>query len=236
MEIKNDPKINFKSILQPVKPFTLKTNKGKIYFKEVDYTKTLKKSLLKEISTFFLDNFASTSAHPFWKKCRKKTTTFDKEIYKDYIDNDIIKTIKTRLKNPDTTLMLGKNPNKKLVAAILANPLDLTTFVKNNNTLYIDLLAVTPKYRGNNVGKQLLTNVIESTKNRYTDVFLIAYNESVPFYQKLGFKYLENRTYNQQIITNSLARERLDYPLYASFLTKPLDHSAQRWYNELTFY
>lgn len=236
MEIKNDPKINFKSILQPVKPFTLKTNKGKIYFKEVDYTKTLKKSLLKEISTFFLDNFASTSAHPFWKKCRKKTPTFDKEIYKDYIDNDIIKTIKTRLKNPDTTLMLGKNPNKKLVAAILANPLDLTTFVKNNNTLYIDLLAVTPKYRGNNVGKQLLTNVIESTKNRYTDVFLIAYNESVPFYQKLGFKYLENKTYNQQIITNSLARERLDYPLYASFLTKPLNHSAQRWYNELTFY
>ena len=236
MERNHNPSVSFKSALRPVQPFIVKTNKGNIYFKEINYNKPLKKKLLHEISVFFLDNFASTSSHPFWKKCKKNAPAFDKEIYNAYIKENLIDTIVSKLKTPDTTLMIGRNTKKNISAAIFTNPLNLTSFVKENNTLYIDLLAVHPKYRGNNIGRQLLTRIIDSSQNRFTDAFLVAYNESVPFYEKLGFKNLENKTYNQQIITDSLARERKDYPVYASFMTKPINKETSRWYNRMIFY
>ena len=65
MDIQNYNHTNFKSLNNPVKPFKIKTGNDVIYFKEIDYNKPVKKKLLKEISTFFLDNFANQSAHPY---------------------------------------------------------------------------------------------------------------------------------------------------------------------------
>ena len=232
VDIHEKRQISFRSFNHPVKPFKINTGNDVIYFKELDYTRQPKKHLLKKVATFFLDNFANQSSHPFWKTCRRGTPTFINSTYKDYI-NDSIETYKKLLKNPDTTIMLGRNKKSKLSAAIIAEPLSLTPIVKDNNTLYIDSIAVDKVYRGNQVGNQLMNNVISSTQNRYSDIFLVSYKESEPFYKKQGFIHLNPDHKGQRKIIRSLAEERLDFPTYASFLTKPIDESKPRWFDKL---
>ncbi len=67
------------------------------------------------------------------------------------------------------------------------------------------------------MAQKLVDSVIDSSKGRYDDTFLVAYNESVPFYEKQGFSDIKDK----EFITN-LAEERIDYPRYASFLSKKL--------------
>lgn len=231
MDIQNYNHTNFKSLNNPVKPFKVKTGNDVIYFKEINYNKPVKKKVLKEISTFFLDNFANQSSHPYWKFCRKHTNTFDKAIYDDYI-NSTIKDTKRRLKNPDTTIMLGRNKKNKLTAAIITEPLNIPNVIKDENTLYLDSVAVNKKYRGNHIGETLINKVIDSN-NKYSDMFLVSYSESVPFYKKLGFKPLTYRHSGQARIIDSMREERIDYPQYADFLTRPLDKKQPRWFNNI---
>jgi len=229
-DIKNN-QMHFKSLNHPIKPFKLKAGNDIIKFKEIDYTQKPSKELLVDTFTFFLDNFANQSSHPYWKKCRKHTETFERKTYINKIISEI-NHFKKALKNPDTTLMIGRNKDNKISAAIFATPLNLTPIVKNNNTLYIDSIAVNKEYRGYNIGKNLLENVIKSTNDRYNDVFLVAYKESEPFYTKQGFKTLKNRGANQSNYIENLASERIDYPKYASFLNRPINKNKQRWYNK----
>ena len=112
---------------------------------------------------------------------------------------------------------MGKNSKDELCAGIVSTPLNITDKIKNDKTLYIDSLAVDKKYRNNHVAQKLVDSVIDSSKGRYDDTFLVAYNESVPFYKKQGFSDIKN----EEFITN-LAEDRLDYPEYASFLSKKL--------------
>lgn len=232
MNISNNTSLNFKSLNNPVKPFKVQTSEGEISFKEINYNKKPRKPLLKEVSTFFLDNFAATSSHPYWEKCRKGGEQFDEDEYDFFIECDMDNYKKT-LENPDTTVLLGRDKGHKLVSAVFAHPLEETPIINDDNTLYIDSIAVDKKYRGNNVGKKVLENVIESTKNRYTDTFLVAYNESVPFYEKDGFKKLDSNDKNQKAVIENLAETRKDFPQYASFMTKPIDEIQSRWYDRL---
>ena len=140
MDVKRNSQIRFTSVNHPVKPFLIQTNDNVIKFKEWDYDKLPKKSALKEIAKFFLDNFANQSSHPFWKTCRKGTPTFIKSTYNNYV-NFLVLNYKEQLKNPDTTLMLGRDKNGKISAAILAESLNLTP---NLIPGYIGLI---PKYR-----------------------------------------------------------------------------------------
>ena len=231
MEIQNYNHTNFTSLNNPVKPFKIKTGNDVISFKEINYNKPVKKKLLKEISTFFLDNFANQSAHPYWKFCRKHTSTFDKSIYNDYI-NCTIKDVKRRLENPDITILLGRNKKKQLTAAIITEPINIPNVIKDENTLYLDSVAVNKKYRGNHIGETLINKVIDSN-NKYSDMFLVSYSESVPFYKKLGFKPLTPIHSGQARIISSMKEDRIDYPQYADFLTKPLDKKQPRWFNNI---
>lgn len=223
--------INFKSIRNPIRDFSLRTSVSPVYFSELDYSSKPKSKLLKELGTFFLDNFAATSSHPFWKKCRKKTPEFEKEVYDGFLQDCFIDVVKSKIKEPDTTIMIGRTKNKQISAAIFTDKLELTPFITDNDTLYVECLAVNKKYRANNLGKELLSRVTEEMKTRFNDIFLVAYNESAPFYLKQGYRFLENNKKQTQKIIESLGRERTDYPLYSSFLNKPLNPEKPRWYD-----
>lgn len=226
---------NFKSLNHPIKPFTIKTMGDEIKFKEIDYTrKTYKSKFLKEIGSFFLDNFANQSSHPFWKQCRKGTADFNKNTYGDYLKTCMTDIYKQDFKNPDTTVLLGRNKHKKLTAAIITTPLNLSPITKDSETLYVDSLAVNKKYRGKHIAETLLNKVIDSSKNDFSDSFLVAYNESMPFYEKQGFKHLDEASPQQRVIIKDLAKQRIDYPQYASFVNKPLDETKTRWYDKFT--
>ena len=68
----NNNNIYFSSLRCPIKPFKIKTQKGFLYCSEIDYKKNYDDDFYKNIGEFYLDIFANTSSHPFWKKCRFK--------------------------------------------------------------------------------------------------------------------------------------------------------------------
>ena len=183
------------------------------------------------MASFFLDNFANTSAHPFWEKFRKPF--LDKQVYNDYIDIDV-RNYKKALYNKNTTILLAKDAEKNIVAAMFARPLKETQTVRDSQTLYIDSIAVAPKYRGNNVGARILEKVLLSAQKRFTDAFLVSYKESVPFYEKLGFKHLRWSNPKHQYVIYEMAKERQDYPDYAEFMYKKLNNSEFiPWYSRI---
>ncbi len=220
MQVNRCENLTFKSVNHPIKPFVLETKSGRLYFEEFGYKNILNNRKLKEIGSFFLDNFAYTSAHPFWKKCQRLAPTFDKEVFDGYVKG-LTDEYSETFKLPDTTVLLGQNDKNELCAALYVQPLNLSQEIKNNNTLYIDSLAVNKKYRRNNVSKDLLNKVIESTKGRYEDSVLVAYNESVPFYLKQGYKIMEPEKLSENFI-RSLKELRVDYPEYCVLMTKTL--------------
>lgn len=208
--------VNFTSLNRPIKPSNIKVDREVLSFGEIDYNKPPTNELLEDIATFFLDNFANQSSHPFWKSCRKGTKTFDKKVYNNYI-NDLIANYNKILNNPDTTVMLGRNSNREICAGIVTTPLDILKGANTDRILYLDSLAVDKQYRKNHIAQRLTNDVEESSKGRFDEVFLVAYNESVPFYKKQGFVQTEDNE-----ITEHFAKERKDYPEFASFLSKNL--------------
>jgi|InofroStandDraft_1065614.scaffolds.fasta_scaffold00015_5 ribosomal protein S18 acetylase RimI-like enzyme len=208
----------FTSLRIPVKSFDVKTSGEVLHFSEVNYKHIPKNSFYKKLAEFFLENFANTSGHPFWTKCRKPT--LDEAVYNDYIKG-MAKNYKSSINNPYTTIMLAKNKSKKIVAAIFARPLRETSKIKDSGTLYVDSIAVAPEYRGSNIGYELLNRLMNTSKKRFTDVFLVAYKESQPFYEKLGFRPMSlYRNDSERFVIEEMAKERKDYPQFAEFMTK----------------
>lgn len=234
MIINNYSNLNFTSLRNPIKPFDVKTSNGVLHFSEINYKHLPKNSFYKKLGMFFLENFANTSSHPFWAKCRKPT--LDEAVYNDYIKG-MAKRYKSSINNPYTTIMLAKDKSKNIVAAIFARPLRETSKIKDSETLYVDSIAVNPEYRGANVGAELLNRVINSSKERFTDVFLEAYKESQPFYEKLGFRALNPYgKESERFLIEELAKERKDYPQFAEFMTKKLQYTGQfDWLDRIKF-
>ncbi len=214
-----------------IRSFDVKTKAGVLHFCEINYKHPPKNAFYKKLASFFLDNFANTSAHPFWEKFRKPF--LDKQVYNDYIDIDV-RNYKKALYNKNTTILLAKDAEKNIVAAMFARPLKETQTVRDSQTLYIDSIAVAPKYRGNNVGARILEKVLLSAQKRFTDAFLVSYKESVPFYEKLGFKHLRWSNPKHQYVIYEMAKERQDYPDYAEFMYKKLNNSEFiPWYSRI---
>lgn len=223
---KIDSQISYTSKNCPIKPFKIKTSKGMLYCKEVEYNKNYGKSFYSKIGTFFLDIFANTSSHPFWKKCRKPT--LEKDVYNGYI-KDNIQEYSQMIKSPDTTFIICKNRWGRIKAAIYTRAFSIAE-LNEPKTLYIDSIAVDKNYRGNHIGKKLLNKVLNSSKGRFEDAFLVAYKESAPFYKKLGFTNTEGSISKSRTLKR-LAKERIDYPDYAEFLEKSLsNNSTEKWY------
>lgn len=231
MQVNNKNTVTFSSYYNPIKSFKVRTSSGILHFSEVNYQHPPKNTFYKNLAEFFLDNFANTSSHPFWEKCRKPLT--DRSVYDDYVNYNIA-TYKKAIKNKNTTILLAKDSSKNIVAAVFAKILRESPTVRDFKTLYIDSIAVSPKYRGNNVGESILNKVLESSKNRFTDVFLVSYKESVPFYKKLGFESLSFSNPKHKFVILEMAKERIDYPEYADFMYKSLNNSEViPWYTRI---
>lgn len=112
--------------------------------------------------------------------------------------------------------------------------MDLGKHLRDKDTLYIDGLAISPEYRGMDVGKKLLTKVLDSSRQRFSDVFLVAYKESSPFYEKLKFEKMNPNDSAQKYAIKKLADERIDYPQYADFMQRNFNPKCtERWYERI---
>ena len=222
---------SFSSRNCPVKPFTIKTPKGTLSCSELDCSKVYKSGFYQKFARYFLDIFANTSSHPFWIKCRKPT--LEQAVYDDYVKSTV-REYKKYFKNPDTTVLLAKDKENRIVGAVYSRSLDLDKPLVDKDTLYIDGLAVSPEYRGQNVGKTLLEKVLKASKDRFSDVFLVAYKESAEFYKKLDFHRMDEYDSSQKFAIKKLADLRIDYPDYADFMHKKLGKNlSDEWYKRI---
>lgn len=232
MQVNNNyNSISFSSRNCPIKPFTIKTSKGTLYCNEINYNERYKKTFYKQIGEFFLDIFANTSSHPFWVKCRKPT--LDQKVYDDYIKSSI-KEYKKFFKEKDTTVLIAKDENNNIAGAIYTRKLNLGKRLKDDNTLYIDGLAVLPEYRGQNLGKKLLKKVLSESKERFSQAFLVAYKESTAFYEKLKFQKMNPKNNAQKYAIKQLSDIRIDYPEYVDLMQKNLGKKlTDNWYERV---
>lgn len=231
MQINKTNSISFSSYNNPIRPFDVKTSAGMLHFHEVNYKYPPKNKFYKKLAAFFLDNFANTSSHPFWEKCRKPT--LDNSVYDESISSNVLK-YKRFLRDKNTTILFAKDSSKDIAAAIFAVRLRETPTIRDPQTLYIDSVAVAPKYRGNNVGAHMLGKVLKAYEKNFTDAFLVSYKESVPFYEKMGFKPLNWNNSKHKFVILEMAKERLDYPQYAEFMTKSLNRFEPiPWYTRI---
>ncbi|MBQ8460053.1 GNAT family N-acetyltransferase [bacterium] len=214
--------LQFTSLNNPIKPFQIITPKGTLDCIEVNY-RHLPKSIgfYRKLSEFFIGIFSRTSSDPNWKIL--SSPKLEKDIYDKCIEFDV-KKLRNAIKDKNTTVLYVRDKAKNLVGAIVTKSLKETPFVKDNMVLYVDSLAVVPEYRGFNIAKTLLYKVFEASQNSFTDAFLAAYKESVPFYEKLGFSKLSGRTKAQQYVISEMAEERYDYPKFVRFLSMPLSN------------
>jgi len=212
-------KTTFTSYNNPIKSFDIPSPKGMLHFYEINSKHQAKNSFCKALAEFFLENFATTSSHPYWKLLISDKKT---DLFYDRVKDDA-KRYKKFLKSKDSTVLVAKDKAKHIVAAIFTKSLNETPTVKDADTLYIDSIAVNPEYRGKGIGETLINKILSSAAERFSDVFLVAYKESVPFYKKLGFQTLDYyKKPNAQYLISELAKDRLDYPEYAEFMEKPL--------------
>jgi predicted N-acetyltransferase YhbS len=221
MQISKTNNLTFTSYSNPIKPFNIKTGLGTVSVHEVNYKHQPDNSFLRKLAAFFLDNFAQTSSHPYWKEYRKPHQNQFK--YDSYIEDEI-KHIKNALNSKDTTILVAKDKEKNIIGAIYTKKLHEGKHVVDSNTLYVDSLAVDKKYRGNEIGANLLKSVLYTSRKRFSDAFLIAYREAIPFYYKLGFKSLGFKKPQEHYVISELAKNSDDYPAFVDYLTLKLNN------------
>lgn len=227
----NNNKVSFSSYYNRIKPFKVQTSNGVVQFSEINYKHRPKISFFKKLTAFFVDNFAKTSSDPEWVRCRPESN--DPDMYKNVIA-ELTKFYQVSSKNKHSTILVGRDSENNIVSAIYAGPLREGPTVKDSKVLFIDSIAVDPKYRGSNIGSVILNKVMESSKKGFTDVFLVAFREALPFYKKMGFKPVVPRTSSQEFVVSALAYERPDYPEYVEFVTKPLNRSESlNWFSRI---
>jgi predicted N-acetyltransferase YhbS len=222
MQVSMVNNLAFTSFANPIKPYKLKTDLGYISVREINYIHRPDKAFFKNLVSFFLDNFVQTSNHPYLQAFRGPNR--NQVMYDSYIKNEV-KNINNALNSHDTTILVAKDKSKNIVGAIYAKKLHEGNKVVDCNTLYIDSLAVDSKYRGQDIGASLLKSVLESSKKRFTDAFLIAYREAVPFYYKLGFKSLGYKKPQEFFVISEMARYTDDYPRFVDYLTLNLNNT-----------
>jgi ribosomal protein S18 acetylase RimI-like enzyme len=227
MQVSKSNNLTFTSFANPIKPYKLKTEWGYVDVREINYIHRPDKAFLKKLASFFLDNFAQTSNHPYLQVFRGPNR--NSAIYDSYIKNEA-KYMNNALNSKDTTILVAKDKSKNIVGAIYAKKLHEGQKVVDCNTLYVDSLAVDSKYRGQGLGASILKSVLESSKNRFTDAFLTAYREAIPFYYKLGFKSLGYKKPDEYFVITEMSKNTDEYPIFVDYLTTKLNKkSVEDW-------
>lgn len=223
--------ISFTSRINPVKPFTINTDKGQLFVKEVDVNK-ITDSNTKELTKFFADNFIDNTNDPNLLQYKNKNTLG----YVGYLLT-LLKYYTKIFSNDDghTTLLEARNDENEVCGAILTNTFDEEPLY-DDKVCFLNALVVDEKYRKNNVAKTLLEKSIDCSKDVYDDIFITAEALAEDFYIKQGYRNLEyDNPFEREII--EIMDIDGDYPEYIKYMTKKIKKNNEncflRMYNNL---
>lgn len=211
--------ISFGSKLNPISPFTINTDNGQLFVKEIDVSNiTDKKS--RELTKFFCDSFIDNTKDPFLLKFKNKNTL-------DYIGYLVtVFNYYTKIFNRDdghTTLLEARDKNNKLCGAVLTNTFDEQP-LHDEKICFLNALAVDENYRKKSVGKILMNKALESAQKAYDDVFVSAEALAEKFYTKNGYRHLEYDNLAEKYVIDEMNINN-DYPTYTKYMTKKLNNN-----------
>lgn len=220
-------KPSFTSLKNPIKPFAIKTPQGVVQCREVNYKHPPRNCFYRKLAEFFMDNYSNTSSDPIWALCREGSR--DAEVYEQTI-KQWIKELKFVVQNRASTLLYAKDKEGKICSAIVSKPFNLNKQLKDAHVLYISDVAVNKNCRGSHIASAMLNRILSAERKDYTDAFLVAFRESLPFYLKNGFKEVQYNKRSQQYFIEEMLKERPDFPDFVEFVSKPLeDKSPISW-------
>lgn len=209
----------------PIVPFTINTKFGPLFVQEI-----LKKDINKSAKFSYE---CGIQAFPTWYDIEHKNRNERNFIFKTFKKSH--KRILSK-KDGNSTILVAKDSNNDIKALVTMQYFD--EFAKNKNgfrdlkTGYIEECMIDAKYKGQGVGKILLNKIIESVKDKFTDVFLEADNSVVAFYKKLGFLTLDTTKPFLKRVNDLILKYRPD----AEFIT-PMSKSfdpSNTWWKRMT--
>lgn len=216
---------SFKSKNNPISPFIVKTLKGELTCFEISSKDLYKSKKLFELSHFFCKNFASLTEDPYWLK-------YNNAEYRDQIAVNFYNYLNRKVLNDDgnLTMLVAEDKNNQTQAACLSYTYDdLPEQIKN--VCYIDSIAVNHKYRKNDIAKTFFNKISELNKNTFTDLFLTGEILAKKFYEKIGFKKLDDNDPTQRNFIRYLQHTRGDEMLYLIPFNKSLQETKQKWFS-----
>ncbi len=215
----NANSINFKSRNNPVMPFVINTQKGKLYVKEFREADAKSQKESENLAKFLIVGFISTTKDPWFLNLKDPQNT---NKYKEAIKH-FGEYYSSMFKKDDgnLTILVAHNNKNKLCGAVVTNTLNEAGVI-DSQTCYVDSIAVSPAYRKQGIGKLLMEKAISCSKDIYTDSFLASDNMAVSFQEKNGYKALDYSNPTERKIIDKINATRGDYPEYVTFMHKQL--------------
>ena len=220
--------ISFGSKVNPIKPFTVLTKEGKMYFSEVNIDKAINPKLMTKMNRFFLKNISAATESQLYNKYKTGTLKERKETENEF-EKYFLEIFNNKKIKDNITLLLAKNNKNRICGMCLSYPY-LNMPDCTEDTLYIDSIAVNKKYRRTNIATKLLETVLNANKNSFTDAFLMGNVCAKNFFRKNGFSSLNKENQEEKFISEYLD-SNYDINHVIPF-TKPLQTDNPRWYEK----
>lgn len=139
----------------------------------------------------------SDMMYEWWGKESYVSLELMKEIVKSYCQNEVFPVV-----------LIAKENNEIVgTVTLLAND----TQLRQDLFPIISSLYVKENYRNKHIGTLLMEKIIDIARQNFNKVYLMTYIEG--YYEKLGFKYLENTNAFVDLSNNKVINDRL-YVLY----------------------
>ena len=209
--------INFGSRNNPVKPFNIETQKGNLQIREAmptDYKKVVEFETKIDI-----ESFKACSVLKHDAIARNEVEKVNLAFYLKYMNPKF---------NANSTLLIAEDKNKNILASFSMLPLDSCDGLTDYKTGLVNTCMVDSRYRGTGVGNKIFSKLTSTAKGEFTDLVVHSYIESIGFYKKAGFLFLNKNNSEQKSILNIIKKKRIDAN-WIEVMHKSLEGNSRWW-------
>jgi len=209
--------ISFGSRNNPVKSFNIETKNGNLQVREAmpaDFKKVVEFETKIDIECF---KACSVLRHD--PIARSKVEQENLDFYLKYMNPKF---------NANSTLLIAEDKNKNIMASFSMLPLDNCDGLTDYKTGLVNTCMVDSRYRGTGVGNKIFSKLIGTAKGEFTDLVVHSYIESIRFYKKAGFDFLNKMNQEQKSLLNIIKKRRIDFN-WIEVMHKPLEGNSRWW-------
>jgi len=219
-QIRNTKQVSFGSKNHPIEPFVIKTKKGPLFVEE------LSENDIPKAAKFEMDFYEKE--FPIWGVSTKNKSKAEIKRFLSYLA--IRQKSVLSNKEGNGTVLVAKNFWGQVKALFQVEHFcALQSFMgKDEKTAHVETCFIDGKYRSQGIGKILFEKLLETTKGRFTDIYLEAENKAVSFYKRAGFEPLDTSNPALKKISDCVLTHRPDRD-EITLMSKTLDPANPWW-------